>query len=53
MANVTTEHLKTALQSVLASTTRYKPNLSVTDPDDPALWRGWRIWFVEKNWATS
>lgn len=35
MANITLDHIKTIVQSIIASVTRYKPNLSVTDPDDP------------------
>lgn len=35
MANLTLDHIKTIAQFVLAGATRYKPNLSVTDADDP------------------
>lgn len=35
MANITLDKLKTIVQSIVASVTRYKPNLSVNDPDDP------------------
>lgn len=35
MENLTLDHVKTIAQSILASATRYKPNLNVTDPDDP------------------
>lgn len=35
MANLTLDKLKTIVQSIVASVTRYKPNLSVNDPDDP------------------
>lgn len=35
MANITLDKLKTIVQSIVASVTRYKPNLAVNDPDDP------------------
>ena len=35
MANITLDKMKTIVQSIVASVTRYKPNLSVNDPDDP------------------
>lgn len=35
MANITLDKLKTIVQSIVASVTRYKPNMSVNDPDDP------------------
>ena len=35
MANITIDKMKTIVQSIVASVTRYKPNLSVNDPDDP------------------
>lgn len=35
MANITLDGIKAIIKSMLASATRYKPNLEVTDPDDP------------------
>ena len=35
MANISLNHIKLIIKSAIASATRYKPNLEVTDPDDP------------------
>lgn len=33
--NITLDHVKEIVRSAIASATRHKPNLNVTDPDDP------------------
>ena len=35
MVNISLDHIKAIIKSAIASATRYKPNLEVTDPDDP------------------
>lgn len=35
MANISLDRIKAIIKSAIASATRYKPNLEVTDPDDP------------------
>ena len=35
MAYISLNHIKLIIKSAIASATRYKPNLEVTDPDDP------------------
>lgn len=35
MINISLDHIKAIIKSAIASATRYKPNLEVTDPDDP------------------
>lgn len=35
MSNLTLDHLKNIVQSAIASATRWKPNLTITDPEDP------------------
>lgn len=35
MVIISFDHIKTVIKSAIASATRYKPNLEVTDPDDP------------------